>query len=109
MVLGGQEGRPGPLMAFGRDQVLLDQQIDVVIPDFGTQPLPSTAVDCVVYSVHCTLRQILELSFEQAEYIKPKIQRRHLFSDQVILRTSSLLFGINAAHCGWIVMPRQAN
>ncbi len=47
---------------------------------------PPTAVDCTVYIVHCILGQILELysSFQLAEYIKPKIQRQHLFADLTI-------------------------
>ncbi len=53
------------------------------LPESDTQPLiPNSPVGSTVYSTlyteHCV--KIWDSSFERAEYIKPKIQRRHLFA-----------------------------
>jgi hypothetical protein len=82
-----------------RDEVLQDQQRYVVVvfwvccfqPIWGQSPriwhatpdprqLLTVRVH-TVYTAHWTLRQVLGLSFDQAEYIKFKIQRGNLFSD----------------------------
>jgi hypothetical protein len=47
-------------------------------------PCPPTVVDWIMYTAQWTLSQIPGSSFELAEYIKPKIQWRHLFADRTI-------------------------
>jgi hypothetical protein len=51
--------------------------------EFDTQPPPPLVVDCNVqytlYTEHYA--KFWDSSFEFAEYIKPIIQRRHLFAD----------------------------
>ncbi len=42
-------------------------------------PCPSTAVGCTVYTEHCV--NFWDSSFKLVRYIKPNIQRRHLFAD----------------------------
>ncbi len=59
------------------------------VSDYDTQSLPPNIcrLYSVQYIVHFILRQIyigLYSSFQLAEYIKPKIQRRHLFADLTI-------------------------
>ncbi len=53
-------------------------------------PCPPIVVDCTMYTAQWTLSQIPDSRFELAEYIKPKIQWRHLFADLTI-HTSSLI------------------
>jgi hypothetical protein len=49
------------------------------------QPLPP--IKCTLYTEHCV--KFWDSSFKLADYIKPKIQRRHLFAD---LRVSKNLW-----------------
>jgi hypothetical protein len=47
---------------------------------------------CTLCTAHCTLRHILGLQLRTAEYIKPKVQRRHLFADLTIPHLWATLF-----------------
>ncbi len=70
-------------MYFGLDVFCL---FEARVPERDTQPLPPTAVDVystyTVYAEQCF--KVWVSSFELAEYVKPKIQRRHLIADQRI-------------------------
>jgi hypothetical protein len=49
------------------------------VQEFGMQPPPLWTVLFILYTEYCV--KFWDFSFEFAEYIEPKIQRRHLFAD----------------------------
>ncbi len=55
------------------------------VPEFDTQPLlPKSCGLCTVYTYTEYCVKFRVSSFQLAEYIKPKIQRRHLVADRTI-------------------------